>query len=56
MTERIVSDRNIVLQFVGNKLDDADAWLQTLKDNGMEASGTLVKTESVASTATAVPV
>jgi hypothetical protein len=55
MTERIVSDRNIVLQFLGNKLDDADAWLQTLKDNGIEASGTLVKTAAASSTQTAVP-
>lgn len=46
MTERVVSDRNIVLQFLGNKLDDADAWLQTLKDNGVEATGALVKTET----------
>jgi hypothetical protein len=46
MTERVVSDRNIALQFLGNKLDDADAWLQTLKDNGVEATGTLIKTET----------
>jgi hypothetical protein len=46
MTERIVSDRQTALQFLGNKLDDADAWMQTLKDSGMDVTGTLVRTET----------
>lgn len=42
MTRRTVSDQRLNnLQFRGHKLDDADAWLQILKDDGLTVKGNL---------------
>ncbi|MGB8701034.1 MAG: hypothetical protein WCD18_16600 [Thermosynechococcaceae cyanobacterium] len=43
MTVRTVSVQNITLEFVGNKLDDADAWFQQLKDQGNSVRSQLSK-------------
>ena len=43
MTRRTVSDQRLNnLQFRGYKLDDADAWLQILKDDGLTVNGSLL--------------
>lgn len=41
MTIRVVTDEQVTLEFCGNKLDDADAWLQTLRDQGLNVKGVL---------------
>ena len=41
MTIRVVTDDQITIEFYGNKLDDADAWLQTLRDQGLNVKGVL---------------
>ena len=41
MTIRVVTDENVTIEFQGNKLDDADAWLQTMKDQGLDVTGHL---------------
>ncbi len=43
MTIRVVTDEQITLEFHGNKLDDADAWLQSLRDQGLNVKGVLRK-------------
>lgn len=43
MTVRTVTDQSVTIQFPGYKLDDADAWLETLKENGRQVRGELVK-------------
>ena len=41
MTIRVVTDDQITIEFYGNKLDDADAWLQTLRDQGLNVKGVM---------------
>ena len=46
MTIRVVTDEQVTLEFKGNKLDDADAWLQTLRDQGLNVKGVLTRKPS----------
>jgi hypothetical protein len=41
MTIRVVTDEQVTIEFYGNKLDDADAWLQSLRDQGLNVVGVL---------------
>lgn len=43
MTVRTITDQQTTIRFSGYKLDDADAWLETLKENGRPVYGELAK-------------
>lgn len=43
MTVRTITDQRVTIQFSGYKLDDADAWLETLKEGGCQVRGELAK-------------
>ena len=43
MTIRVVTDEQVTIEFKGNKLDDADAWLQQLRDQGHNVKGILTR-------------
>lgn len=43
MTVRTLTDQRTTIRFSGYKLDDADAWLEILKEDGHQVRAELAK-------------